>query len=67
MRATKKKKKNRQHSTYWFGDNYLANNIEKFLQDKIKPWKVGALRVSTGYQLFKKKFVSGVFITYLSS
>ena len=31
----------------------------KFLQDQIKPWKVEALRVSSGYH-FLNKFVSKV-------
>ena len=32
--------------------NYLANHLVKFLQGEIKPWKVGALRVSTASQSF---------------
>ena len=40
---------NQENSAHHFGDNYLTNNLIKFLQDKIKPWRVGALRVCTGY------------------
>ena len=37
-------------------DTYLTNHLVKFLQDKIKPWRVGALRACTGcYQFFYKK------------
>ena len=35
-----------------FGDNYLTNHVVIFLQDKIKTWRVGALRVCTGYHSF---------------
>ena len=41
--------KNQENSAHWFGDNYLINHLVKFLQDRIKPWRVGAPRVSTGY------------------
>ena len=40
---------NQENSAHDFGDNYLTNHLIKFLQDKIKPWRVGALRVCTGY------------------
>ena len=32
--------------------NYLTNHDVKFLGDKIKPWRVGALRACTGYHFF---------------
>ena len=35
-----------------FGGNYLTNHLVKFLQDRIKPWRVGALRVCTGSQSY---------------
>ena len=38
-----------------FVDSYFTNHVAKFLQDRIKSWKVGALRVCTGYQFFKRK------------
>ena len=41
--------KNRENSAHSFGDNYLTNHHTKFLQDRIKPWRAGALRVCTGY------------------
>ena len=44
-----------ENSTQRFGKNYLANHLIKFLQDRIKPWKVGALKVCTGYHFFKRK------------
>ena len=44
--------KNQENSTHGFGDNYLTNHLVKFLQDKIKPCRVGALRVCTGYHFF---------------
>ena len=37
-----------------FGDNYLTNHLVKFLQDRIKPWRVGARRVCTGYHFFNE-------------
>ena len=44
--------KNQENSAQRFGDNYLTNHLLRFLQDRIKPLRVGALRVSTGYHLF---------------
>ena len=44
--------KNQENSAHGFGDNYLTNHLVKFLQDRIKPWRVGALRVCTGYNFF---------------
>ena len=41
--------KNQENSAHCTGDNYLTNHLVKFLQDWIKPWKVGAPRVCTGY------------------
>ena len=41
--------KNQEISLHHFGDNYPTNHLVKFLQDRIKPWRVGALRVCTGY------------------
>ena len=42
--------KNQENSTHSFGDNHLTNHVIKFLQDGIKPWRVGAL--CTGYYFF---------------
>ena len=36
-------KKNQENSAHRFGDNYLTNHLVKFWQDRIKPWRVGAL------------------------
>ena len=47
--------KNQENFAHLFGDNYLTNHLVKFLQDKIKPWRAGALRVCTGYHFFYKK------------
>ena len=47
--------KNEENSAHGFGDNYLTNHLIKFLKDRIKPWRVGALRVCTGYNFFKRK------------
>ena len=44
--------KNQENSAQRFGDNYLTNHLLRFLQDRIKPLRVGALRVSTGYHFF---------------
>ena len=41
--------KNQENSAYHLGDNYLTNHLVKFLHDRIKPWRLGALRVCTGY------------------
>ena len=46
--------KNQENSAYDFGENYLTNHLVKFLQDRIKPWRVGALRVCTGYNFIKE-------------
>ena len=40
-------KKNQENSAHRFGDNYLTNHLVKFLQDKIKPWRVGALKLGS--------------------
>ena len=37
--------KNQENSVQHFVENYLTNHLAKFLQDRIKPWRVGALRV----------------------
>ena len=56
--------KNQENSTHCFGDNYLTNHAIKFLQDKIKPWRVVALRVPMHWlSLFLKKIVSEGFPT----
>ena len=39
------------------GNDYLTNHLVKFLQNRIKLWRVGALRVCTGYPLFLRKLV----------
>ena len=44
--------KNQKNSAHCFADNYLSNHLVKFLQDRIKPWRVGALRVCTAYNCF---------------
>ena len=48
--------KNQENSAHHFVDDYLTNFLAKFLQDRIKPWRVlrvlGALRVCTGYHFF---------------
>ena len=41
--------KKQENSAHRFGDNYLTDHLVKFLQVRIKPWKVGALRGCTGY------------------
>ena len=56
--------KNQENSAHCFGDNYLTNHLVKFLQDRIKPWIVGGLSVSTGYNFFLKKIVSEGFLTF---
>ena len=53
--------KNKENSAHCFGDNYFTNYFVEFLQDKIKPWSVGALRVCTGYHFFKRKSLVRVF------
>ena len=35
--------KNQENSAHRSGNNYLTNNVVKFLQDRIKPWRVEAL------------------------
>ena len=47
--------KSEENSAHLFGNNYLTNNLVKFLQDIIKPGRVGALRVCTGYHFLKIK------------
>ena len=55
MKHDRQKKKQQENSVHGFGDNSLTNHLVKLLQDKIKPWRVGALRVCTDYHFFKKK------------
>ena len=59
--------KNQENSMHRFGDNYLTNHLVKFLQVRIKPWRVGALRVRTAYHFFLKKIVSEGFLTFFNS
>ena len=47
--------KNQENSAHGFVDNYLTNHLANFLKDRIKPWRVGALRVCTAYHFFLKK------------
>ena len=47
--------KNQENSACHFGDNYLTNHLVKFLQVRIKPWRIGALRVCTGYHFCLRK------------
>ena len=44
--------KNQENSAHRFGENYLTDHLVKFLQDRIKPRKVGSLIVCTGYHFF---------------
>ena len=44
--------KNKENLTHRFVGNYLTNHLAKFLLDRIKPWRIGALRVCTGYHIF---------------
>ena len=44
--------KNQENLAHSFVDNYLTNHLLKFLQDRVKPWRVGAPRVCTGYHFF---------------
>ena len=44
--------KNQENCAHRFVDNYLTIYLAKSLQGRIKPWKVGALRVCTGYHFF---------------
>ena len=46
--------KKQENSAHAFGDNYLTDHLVKFLQNRIKPRKVGALRVCTGYHFFNR-------------
>ena len=43
------RKKNQENFAHRFGDNNLTNQLVKFLQDRITPWRVGALTMCTGY------------------
>ena len=53
--------KNQENFAHCFGDNYLTNHLVKFPQDRIKPWRVGALRVGTGYHFFERKSLMWAF------
>ena len=60
-------RKNQENSFVCFGESYLANHIEKFLPDRMKSYRVGVLRVSTGYNFFYKNLlvkVSELVLTY---
>ena len=39
-------------TVHCFEENYLTNHLAKFLQDRIKPWKVGVPRVGVGCKCF---------------
>ena len=49
---TKSERNEPENSSHRFGDNYLTDHLVKFLQGRIKPCRIGALRVSTGFQSF---------------
>ena len=53
--------KNQENSAHRFVKNYLTNHLAKFSQNMIKPWRVGALRVCTGYHFFQRKSLVRVF------
>ena len=53
--------KNQENSAHPFVDNYLTNYLTEFLQGRIKPWRVVALRLCTGYHLFKRKSLMRAF------
>ena len=55
--------KSQENSAHRIGDNYLMNHLVKFLQDRIKPRRVGALTVCTDYNFFYRKIVSEGFLT----
>ena len=55
---TKREQKKKENSVH----HYVKNHLAKFQQDKIKPERVGALRLSNGYNFFLKN-VSEVFRT----
>ena len=59
--------KNQENSAHLFKDNYLTNHPVKFLQDTIKPWRVGALGVCTGYHFFLRKLLVRAFQPPLTS
>ena len=40
------------HTRENFGENYVTKHPAKILQDRIKPYRFGALTVSTGYNIF---------------
>ena len=54
------------NSAKCFGDNYLTSLSIKVLNHRIKPSRVGALRVSTGYHFFKKEKSLVRVITYFN-
>ena len=41
-----------ENSAHRFGDNYFTDRLVKFLQDRIKSWRVEARRASAGYHYF---------------
>ena len=47
--------KNQENSIHCFEDKHLTSHPAKILRDRIKPYRVGALRVSIGYNFFYKK------------
>ena len=49
--------KNQENCAQPFGDNYLTDDVVKFLQAVIKPLRVEALEVCTGYHFLKRKFL----------
>ena len=53
--------KNQENSAHRFVDNYLANHLAKFLQEKIQPWRVVAYRVCTDYHFFQRKLLVRAF------
>ena len=52
--------KNQGNSAHYFVEHYITNHLVKFLQERIKPWRVGALRVCIGYHFFKENCYWGL-------
>lgn len=52
LKRKQRKVKKIQHTV--FRGNYPTKHLVQYLEDRIKPERVAALRVSTGYQFFQK-------------
>ena len=57
---------NQENSAHRCVGNHFTDHLAKFLQDRIKPRRIGALRVCTGYHFLKRESLVRAFQSLLT-